>query len=60
VPLQFLPFWTEQPAVWFPQAKAQFTLAGMSSEKTMFYYVISQLNNWYAAEVEDIITSPAQ
>jgi hypothetical protein len=59
VPLQLPPFWNEQPAVWFTQAKAQFTLAGISSEKTMLYYVISQLNYWYAAEVEDIITNPA-
>jgi hypothetical protein len=50
----------ERPAAWFAQAEAQFTLAGISSEKTNFYYVISELYHRYAAEVEDIITSPRE
>ncbi|XP_023713819.1 uncharacterized protein LOC111867851 [Cryptotermes secundus] len=54
------PFWAERPAVWFAQAEAQFTLAGISSEQTMFCYVISQLDKRYASEVEDIITSPTK
>jgi hypothetical protein len=54
------PFRTEQLAVWFTQAEVQFTLAGISSEKTKFYYVISQLNHRYAAEVEDIISCPPE
>ncbi|PNF43124.1 hypothetical protein B7P43_G18075 [Cryptotermes secundus] len=52
------PFWADRPAVWFAQAEAQFTLAGISSEQTKFCYVISQLDQRYASEVEDIITSP--
>jgi hypothetical protein len=54
------PFWAEHPAVWFAQAEAQFTLAGINSERTKFYYIISQLDNRYATEVEDIITSPPE
>jgi hypothetical protein len=50
-------FWAERPAVWFAQAEAQFILAGVNSEKTKFFHVISQLDHRYAAEVEDIITS---
>jgi hypothetical protein len=46
--------------VWFAQAEAQFTLAGIGSEKTKFCYVISQLYHRYAREVEDIITSPPE
>jgi hypothetical protein len=46
-------FWAERPAVWFAQAEAQFTLAGISSEQTKFYYMISQLERQYASEVED-------
>jgi hypothetical protein len=53
-------FWTERPAVWFAQAEAQFSLAGISSERTKFHYFISHLDQRYAAEVEDIITSPQQ
>jgi hypothetical protein len=54
------PFCAERPAVWFAQAEARFFLAGISSERTKFHYVISQLDQRYAAEVEDIITSPPQ
>jgi hypothetical protein len=43
--------------VWFAQAEAQFSLAGISSEKTKFFHVISQLDHRYDVEVEDIITS---
>jgi hypothetical protein len=51
------PFWTKQPAVWFTQVEAQFTLASINSEQTKFYYVTSQLDHRYAVEVVDIITS---
>ncbi|PNF31836.1 hypothetical protein B7P43_G08919 [Cryptotermes secundus] len=54
------PFWGDRPAVWFAQAEAQFTLAGISSERTKFCHVISQLDQRYASEVEDIITSPPE
>jgi hypothetical protein len=54
------PFWAERPAVWFAQAEAQFFLAGVNSEKTKFFLVISQLDYRCAAEVEDIITSPPE
>jgi hypothetical protein len=60
VAVRLAPFWAERPAVWFAQAEAQFSLAGISSERTKFNYVISQLGQRYAAEVEDIITSPPQ
>jgi hypothetical protein len=33
---------------------------GISSEKTKFYYMISQLDHQYAAEVEAIITPPPE
>jgi hypothetical protein len=55
--LQLSQFWAERPAVWFAQAEALFFLAGVSSEKTKFFHVISQLDHRYAAEVEEIITS---
>jgi hypothetical protein len=42
--------------VWFADAEEQFSLAGISREKTKFFQVISQLDHRYAAEVEDIIS----
>jgi hypothetical protein len=53
VAVRLPPFWAERPAVWF-------ALAGISSEKTKFFHVISQLDHRYTAEVEDIITSPPE
>jgi hypothetical protein len=60
VVVRLSPFWAERPAVWFIHAEAQFPLAGISSEKTKFCYVISQLDHPYAKEVEDIINSPSE
>jgi hypothetical protein len=51
-------FWAEWPAVWFVQTEEQFTLAGISGERTKFCYVISHLDHRYTAEVKDILTSP--
>jgi hypothetical protein len=50
------PFWAELPAMLFSQAKTQLSLASISNEKSKFYFVISQLDYQYTAEVEDIIT----
>jgi hypothetical protein len=58
VTVRLPPFLAERPAVWFAQAEAQFTLAGISSEKIKFCYMILQLDHRYATEVEDIIPSP--
>jgi hypothetical protein len=60
VAVRLLPLWAERPAVWFAQTEAQFFLAGISSETTKFYHVISQLDQQYAAELEDVITSPPE
>jgi hypothetical protein len=60
VAVRLPPFWPERPAVWFAQAEAQFALAGISSEKTKFFHVISQLDHRCVARLEDIITSPPE
>jgi hypothetical protein len=53
------PFWPNRPGLWFAPAEAQFALASVTSKKTKFNYVISQLEYQHAAEVGDIITPPA-
>jgi hypothetical protein len=58
--LRLLSFYAEWQAVWFAQAEARFSLAGVSREKTKFFHMISQLDHRYAAEAEDIITSPPE
>jgi len=44
--------------MWFTQLEGQFALSNITLYVTKFYYVISQLENKYAAEVEDVITNP--
>jgi hypothetical protein len=58
VAVRLPPFWAERSNVWFAQAEAQFSLAGVNSEKTKFYYLISQLDHRYATEVEDKTSPP--
>jgi len=43
--------------VWVAQLEGQFALSNITQDSTKFYYVISQLENKYAAEVEDVITN---
>jgi hypothetical protein len=50
-------FWPDRPAIWFAQAEVQFKLAAITRQRTKFNYVVSQLNQQQAAEVEDIIIS---
>jgi hypothetical protein len=52
------PFWPQEPAVWFAQVEGQFTLSNITSDVTKFYYVLSQLDHQYAAEIKDIIIAP--
>ncbi|XP_063625641.1 uncharacterized protein LOC134805419 [Cydia splendana] len=51
-------FWPQEPEVWFKQVEGQFILSNITSDTTKFYYVLSQLEQQYAAEVKDIIISP--
>jgi hypothetical protein len=41
-------------------AEAQFSLAIITEEKTKFYHIVSQLDQRYASEVEDVTTAPPQ
>ena len=52
------PFWPDRPGIWIAQTEAQFAIANVTSERTKFNYVISQLEYRHAAEVEDIIVAP--
>jgi hypothetical protein len=45
--------------VWFEQVEGSFALSNITQDSTKFYYVISQLDNKYAAEVDDVMTNPS-
>jgi hypothetical protein len=58
VGIRVLPCWLVKPAVWFAQLNSQFALSNIMQDATQSYYVISQLDIKFAAEVEDVITKP--
>jgi hypothetical protein len=47
VAMRLPPFYTVEPDVWSVSAQAQFTLAGITEERTKFYHVLSQLDHRY-------------
>jgi len=51
-------FWPENPAMWFAHLEGRFALSNITQDASKLYYVISQLDNKYAAEMEDVITKP--
>ena len=51
-------FWVSQPEVWFVQAEAQFHLRKITSDETMYYYVLAALDQATAARFMDLISQP--
>lgn len=59
VHMRIPPFWPEKPAIWFAQVEGQFAIMRITEDATKFYHVLATLDRQYAAEVEDILTGPA-
>lgn len=60
VAVKLPPFWPTQPDIWFHQVEARFNLAGVTQDQTKFNYIVSELDQRYAAEVVDIIRNPPE
>ena len=51
-------FWTSDPHVWFIQAEAQFLLCSITTQKTMFEYIVAGLSPEVVVEVRNLLISP--
>ena len=58
VSVKLPPFWPSDSQLWFAQVQAQFAIRGITSQKTMFDYVIASLAPEFAAEIRDLILTP--
>ncbi|XP_026461133.1 uncharacterized protein LOC113362848 [Ctenocephalides felis] len=58
VSVKIPPFWENSPDLWFSQIEAQFDIATITNENTRFSYVIANLEEKQAQEVEDVIKQP--
>ncbi|KAL0851026.1 hypothetical protein ABMA28_006918 [Loxostege sticticalis] len=58
VSVKLPPFWTDRPAIWFAQVEAQFHLAGINNDMTMFSHVIGTIDQRIIGEIEDIVMNP--
>ncbi|XP_064463301.1 uncharacterized protein LOC135374226 [Ornithodoros turicata] len=59
VAVKLPPFFDSNPSVWFLQAEAQFHLAGITSQLTKFYHVMSAFTPSAADEVYDVLANPS-
>jgi len=53
VALKLPVFWTQQPQVWFLQTEAQFNIRKIADDTTMYYYVVSLLDQSTARRITD-------
>ncbi|KYN50445.1 PREDICTED: uncharacterized protein LOC108757329 [Trachymyrmex cornetzi] len=52
------PFWKENPALWFAQAEAAFSISRITYDDTKYRYIVLHLDNTALPFVSDIIANP--
>nr|XP_022909957.1 uncharacterized protein LOC111421064 [Onthophagus taurus] len=58
--LKLPPFWTANPEIWFAQVEAQFSLARVTSEKTKYNILLSNLPAETITTIIDFIQNPPE
>lgn len=58
VSVKLPPFWPNRVGAWFAIAEAQFKVAGITSDATMYSHALSQLDVTMAGEIEDLLINP--
>ena len=53
-------FWKTDPLMWFAQAEAQFALAGVTSDQTKYYHIISKVDQTVLRHISDIVANPPE
>lgn len=51
-------FWKSDPAMWFAQAEAQFALAGITQDTTMFHHIVAKIDQSVICHIADLVKNP--
>jgi len=57
IAVRILPFWPEEPELWFTQLEGQFILCGITND-AKYAHVLSKIEPKQAWEIKDVITRP--
>ena len=60
VSVKLPPFWPDRARFWFALAEANFETSRITSKKTMFNYVVMQLDQKTASRLMDVIENPGE
>lgn len=58
VSIKQIPFWIQEPEMWFLQIEAQFALVGISQDTTKYYHVLASFNEKAMLEMKDVLLRP--